>query len=89
MEISELLQPYFADEKIKTIAGKFSENSPQHLHLTGLVGSSVSFVASALHQNIRKNFVFILNDKEEAAYFQNDLQSLTEKKEVIFFIYVF
>ena len=85
MEVSDLLQPYVADEKLKNIAGKLNENTPSHLHLKGLVGSVVSFVAAALSKSVKKNFVFILNDKEEAAYFLNDLQSLTEKKEVIFF----
>ena len=60
------------------------QGHPLRLHLKGLAGSSASLVAAAFHQLFNRPFVFVLNDKEEAAYFQNDLQQFIEKKEVLF-----
>ncbi|MCX6272114.1 MAG: transcription-repair coupling factor, partial [Bacteroidetes bacterium] len=45
-------------------------------HLTGLAGSFRSFLAAELSERIITHQVFILNDKEEAAYFFNDLENL-------------
>ncbi|MBA3647349.1 MAG: transcription-repair coupling factor [Chitinophagales bacterium] len=104
----ELLHLYGADERLRDIAFKLGSSvkgkgDPIHLHIQGLVGSSSTVIAAALHQllnypsaahpqttneiSLPSSFLFILNDKEEAAYFQNDLQQFIEKlngKEVLF-----
>ena len=49
-------------------------------HLKGLVGSSLSFVIYQLFKQTDKPFLLIFNDKEEAAFYLNDL-------EVIFVLY--
>jgi transcription-repair coupling factor (superfamily II helicase) len=54
-------------------------------HLTGLVGSSLSFVLSNVFKESASPFLFILNDKEEAAYFLNDLEQLIGYKDVLFY----
>ena len=41
---------------------------------TGLVGSARSLCASAVIQQTPGNHIFILDDKEQAAYFLNDLE---------------
>jgi transcription-repair coupling factor (superfamily II helicase) len=52
----------------------------------GLVGSSKSLCAAALAEQTPGHHLFILNDKEEAAYFLNDLQGLyPEDKRVLFY----
>lgn len=86
MNLDDILQRLAEDERTKKIAGKINENSAEHFYLKGLVGSSAAFVASAVYKcTNNRHHIFILNDKEQAAYFQNDLQNLTEKKEVLFF----
>ncbi len=42
-------------------------------------------VASALHQIRPQNQIFIVNDKEEAAYLQNDLQNLHHNRPVLLY----
>ena len=42
----------------------------------GLVGSSRSICAAAVAEQAPGNHLFILSDKEQAAYFLNDLQGL-------------
>lgn len=61
-------------------------NTPgEKIHLQGLVGSSRSILTSLLSEEIPKTFVICLNDKEEAAYFYDDLNILLPKSQVLFF----
>ena len=45
-------------------------------HLKGLVGSSFSIVVSEVFKSAEKPFLLIFDDKEEAAYYLNDLEQL-------------
>lgn len=56
-----------------------------HFQISNLVGSSLSFVISETFKQAEKPFVIILNDKEEAAYYLNDLELLLGDKNVLFF----
>nr|WP_262917573.1 transcription-repair coupling factor [Aestuariivivens sediminicola] len=57
----------------------------QNVHVKGLVGSSVSFVISTVFKAADKPFLIILNDKEEAAHYLNDLEQLLNQKDVLFY----
>lgn len=56
-----------------------------HFQITNLVGSSLSFVISETFKKAEKPYVIILNDKEEAAYYLNDLEQLIGDKNVLFY----
>jgi transcription-repair coupling factor (superfamily II helicase) len=61
-------------------------NTPgEKVHLQGLVGSSRSILACLLSEEIQKSFVICLNDREEAAYFYDDLNTLSPDAEVLLF----
>lgn len=60
----------------------FSENK---IHLKGLVGSALSFVIANAFRDAEKPFLFVLNDKEEAAYYLNDLEQLIGEENVLFY----
>ncbi len=61
-------------------------NTPgEKVHLQGLVGSSRSILACLLSEEIPKTFVICLNDREEAAYFYDDLNTLASEVEALFF----
>ncbi len=51
----------------------------------GLTGSSLSFTVSSLFNSSEIPFLVLLNDKEEAAYYLNDLEQLIGEKEVLFY----
>lgn len=53
--------------------------------LKGLSGSSLSFVTSEAFKNSDKPFLLIFDDKEEAAYYLNDLEQLIGEKDVLFY----
>lgn len=54
-------------------------------HVSNLVGSSLSFVISETFKQAEKPFLLIFNDKEEAAYYLNDLEQLLGSKNVLFY----
>jgi len=54
-------------------------------HLKGLVGSSFSIVISEAFKTADKPFLVVFDDKEEAAYFLNDLEQLINNKDVLFY----
>lgn len=61
-------------------------NTPgEKIHLQGLVGSTRSILVELLSEEIQKTFIICLNDKEEAAYFYDDLNILAPDMPVLFF----
>ncbi|MCB2406867.1 transcription-repair coupling factor [Hymenobacter sp. BT178] len=60
--------------------------APVRLHLRGLVGSQDAVLAAALHQEFPdQHHLFILHDRDEAAYFLADLQHLVPDEEPLMF----
>jgi len=54
-------------------------------HLKGLVGSSFSITISEVFKTADKPFLVVFDDKEEAAYYLNDLEQLINDKDVLFY----
>jgi len=59
--------------------------SENKIHLTGLVGSSLSFIISSIFKESDKPFLIVFDDKEEAAFYLNDLEQLCNDKDVLFY----
>ncbi len=59
--------------------------SQNNVHVKGLVGSSLSFVISEAFKQVERPFLLIFDDKEEAAYYLNDLEQLINDKDVLFY----
>ncbi|MEC4113694.1 transcription-repair coupling factor [Myroides pelagicus] len=55
------------------------------IHMKGLVGSSISFQIASLFSQTNIPYLLIFNDKEEAAYYLNDLEALLNKQDVLFY----
>lgn len=55
------------------------------VQLKGVIGSSAAFINATAYQHIHKTNLVILADKEEAAYFLNDLENLIGEENVLFF----
>lgn len=64
---------------------KLLDTPGEKVHLQGLVGSSRSILACLLSEEISKIFVICLNDREEASYFYDDLNTLSPDVPVLFF----
>jgi transcription-repair coupling factor (superfamily II helicase) len=80
---SEIIQKYQQHPKIGQIAEFFA--SRKKINATGLVGSSLSFVIDALFKKSELPFLLLFNDKEEAAYYLNDLEALINNQDVLFY----
>jgi transcription-repair coupling factor (superfamily II helicase) len=86
MNLDVLQGLYQNDIRIKQIAAGIA--LPGHklrIYFDNLRGSSINFLAAALWHSTDVNHVFILNDKEEAAYFHNDIEHLTKGLDIFFF----
>jgi transcription-repair coupling factor (superfamily II helicase) len=86
MNLQVLLGLYQNDIRLKQLAAGISLPDPKfRAYLDNLRGSSINFIASTIWQLSDANHMFILNDKEEAAYFHNDLEHLTGALDICFF----
>ena len=59
--------------------------SQNKTHLKGLIGSSFSFVLTETFKQSEQPFLLVFDDKEEAAFYLNDLESLLNDKDVLFY----
>ncbi|MFN5635365.1 MAG: transcription-repair coupling factor [Flavobacteriia bacterium] len=85
MEIRELKKAFTTLPQIDTTANAL-QFAGAHIHWKGLVGSARGLCASALSEQIPGHHLFILPDKEEAAYFLNDLEGLfPDDKRILFY----
>ncbi|MBT1706378.1 transcription-repair coupling factor [Chryseosolibacter indicus] len=84
MRASDFLSIYRADGLIKTIAAGIHVPKQQNIRIKGLSGSLDAVVLSATFKNHTHDYVVVLTDKEEAAYFQNDLQNLLGREVLLF-----
>ena len=84
MSILSLLQLYDASPKIKQIAESLKVHGLK-IQCNGLIGSSLSFLLQSLFKNSEHPFLVLLNDKEEAAYYLNDLEKMIGEEDVLFY----
>ena len=57
----------------------------EKVSISGLAGSSYAFLVAALFEQSTKHLVWVLEDKEEAAYMHNDLERLLPNHQVLFY----
>lgn len=84
MSKQNIVSAYEQSSKVKEIVQQL-QHEKNHFQITNLVGSSLSFVISTTFKTVEKPFLIILNDKEEAAYYLNDLEQLIGEKNVLFY----
>ncbi|WP_460681018.1 transcription-repair coupling factor [Mucilaginibacter koreensis] len=84
MNIRDILERYKVDDRIKDLAQALNKTKNPRIQLRGLIGSSDAMVAVALYFLQHKHQLFILPDREEASYFQADLENLTGKEVMLF-----
>lgn len=87
MLVKDFLTLYREDGFIKTIAEQIkSPNEYPNMQIKGILGSLDAVIASAVHLlNPQQTHLFVLADREEAAYFINDLQNLVGEEFVLGF----
>ncbi len=73
MTIAEIAEFYERDNKTNVISNSLSQKGNK-VGLRGTSGSGLALVAQAVVKKDDRDHIFIFEDKEEAAYFYNDLQ---------------
>ena len=80
-----LYQALATDARTAQISKHFRQSSPLPIKLTGLAGSSVAFLAAEVIRKDAANHLFVIPNRDNAAYFLNDLENLLGKENVKFF----
>ncbi|HOD09830.1 MAG TPA: hypothetical protein PKH91_03720, partial [Flavobacterium sp.] len=84
MSQSSLFSTYERSNKIKHIVESLA--IPQNkIHCKGLSGSVVSIVIQSVFKKAEQPFLLVFNEKEEAAYYLNDLEQMLGQNDVLFY----
>src|SRR5436190_3012968 len=88
MSVQDLLLQYQNTPRLFQLADRLSFSQPEKIYLKNLQGSSSQFVVGSIFLQpacSQLNHLIILNDAEEAAYFHNSLESLTDALDIFYF----
>ena len=77
--MQQILSSYTNSSQLENLSGEL-KSTQKHFHLKNLLGSSRAVFAAALQKNSPTISLFILPDKETAAYFLNDLEQLFQEQ---------
>lgn len=83
--LNRVLELYRNDERTQQIVNALQSETPARLKVVGMTGAQEAFVLYGTYKAHPQHHLFIANDKEEAAYLQNDLANLFGEKPVWFF----
>lgn len=84
MEAKELLKLFQAHPVVQKITRRLRERPGIKVKLENGIGSIVSFVGANVEREMGSLQLFVMNDKEEAAYFYNDLLTFFDEENVRF-----
>ena len=93
MQHKDLISLFRRSKSLNQLIGVFENNKEKHISIQGLIGSANALAIASIFDNTGKQqHLVVLPDKEQSAYFYNDLENLfaeqeTEynKKRVLFF----
>src|SRR5687767_13666375 len=88
MNLQHLTDKFRKDPRVFELAQRLRMPNPQVVQLKNLHGSSSQFILNAIfntESTAALNHLVVLNDAEEAAYFHNTLESLTDALDLFYF----
>lgn len=85
MELKDLIKYYTSHPSVIGLSEVIGVSDAGKISLKGLTGSSPAVVLTATYQINPFNTIVILNNREEAAYFFDDLNALGLKEQIMFF----
>ena len=84
MKLDDLKNRYQDDKRVTAIAEKLRNNPLSHVQLLGSAGSLNAFISYGISKNLPNHQFVVLPDKEEAAYFLNDLEALVGERALFY-----
>jgi transcription-repair coupling factor (superfamily II helicase) len=92
LNLNELIQLFRNEKNSELIVNALQNYDRNRIQLKGLIGSSRALVSAGVFNEISGIHLFILPDKEIAAYFYNDLENIYDersldysKKKILFY----
>lgn len=85
MNLQYLQSRYAEHPCLKSLADKVLLPGSKLIQLKNLQTSTLAFFAGSLFKLLDYNHVFVLDDKESAAYFHNDFENITEALDICLF----
>ncbi len=88
MNLGVLLEAYRSNPRLFQLTDRLAYADPQKIFLKNLQGSSAEFIVASVfaHANTQQlNHLVVCNDAEDAAYFHNTLENLTEALDLFYF----
>jgi transcription-repair coupling factor (superfamily II helicase) len=79
------LKDLYATHPVLFRKGAESVFAQQKISLRNAYGSSMAFVFSTVFEHTNLNHIVVLNNKDEAAYFHNDIEHITDALDICFF----
>jgi len=80
----KIVSTYQNSDKVLLLSNAL-EKPNSKINAKGLLGSAVSFVIQATYEKTGLPFLLLFSDKEEAAYYLNDLEQLINNQDVLFY----
>lgn len=84
-KVRALLDDYQSDSRLSLLTEALLHPDRKTLHLKGSAGSLAAILGALSFEGTERPHLFVLQDKEEAAYFLNDLESLIGEDNVLFY----
>lgn len=84
MKAAALIENYTRDGLVQTLANRLQSQPAANFTLKGIKGSMDAVIAASIAKLSGTSHLYILSDKEQAAYFQNDLQDLMESEVLLY-----
>ena len=84
MKPADLIALFRSNDRIRDLTEQLGNGSAKNIELRGLCGSSKSLLFAACLENPGQHQLCVMQDKEEAAYFYNDLINLQTGRNILF-----
>ncbi|MDR0754614.1 MAG: DEAD/DEAH box helicase, partial [Prevotellaceae bacterium] len=83
--MEKLINNFVNQDGYKTLLSEIKYGKQNSIVLKGLAGSAKSVLAAGFFEKNANMNIFVLSEKETAAYFYNDLYNLTRNENILFF----
>ncbi len=85
MNIQDFSQIFAKHPHYLNLKNSLQNKQAIHSHLSGIVGSEISFLAGQFFSDFPHHLVYILPDADEASYIHSDLSSIVGTNKLIYF----
>jgi transcription-repair coupling factor (superfamily II helicase) len=85
MKENEIISHYNNHPNLAGLLSTFGNSTPGRIRLEGLTGSSKAIIVAGIFLKTHNTHLVIIPEKEDAAYFYNDLVSMVGEEAVFFF----